>query len=120
MDALPKILAVLQVHYFIPDSLEQSGFHVLKAFAQHAVDRKKKHVHILCYEYPTIKMKNELRNSGEDHVHFHDCFTDHRGWIESKCIIFTFNLNLTFPSHALHICDGALLGHPPGMEMSHC
>ncbi|XP_021926908.1 elongator complex protein 5 isoform X2 [Zootermopsis nevadensis] len=29
-------------------------------------------------------MKNGLKNSGEDHVHFHDCFTDHRGWIESQ------------------------------------
>jgi hypothetical protein len=31
-----------------------------------------------------IKMKTGLRNSSEDHVHFHDCFTDHRGWIGSK------------------------------------
>lgn len=67
----------------IQDSLEQSGLHLLRAFAQHAVDRKENHVHILCYEHPVIKMKTGLRNSGEDHVHFHDCFTDHRGWIDS-------------------------------------
>ncbi|PNF33968.1 hypothetical protein B7P43_G04669 [Cryptotermes secundus] len=66
----------------IQDSLEQSGLHLLRAFAQHAVDRKESHVHILCYEHPTIKMKTGLRNSSEDHVHFHDCFTDHRGWID--------------------------------------
>lgn len=68
----------------ITDSLEQSGLHLLRAFAQYAVDRKESHVHILCYEHPTIKMKTGLRNSSEDHVHFHDCFTDHRGWIDSK------------------------------------
>ncbi|XP_021926911.1 elongator complex protein 5 isoform X3 [Zootermopsis nevadensis] len=70
----------------IQDSLEQSGFPLLKAFVQHAVDRKENHVHIICYEHPTGKMKNGLKNSGEDHVHFHDCFTDHRGWIERLAV----------------------------------
>lgn len=83
---------ILQLLYFITDSLEQSGFQLLKAFAQHAVDRKENHVHILCYEHPTGKMKNGLKNGGEDHVHFHDCFTDHRGWIESKYMIFLMQL----------------------------
>jgi hypothetical protein len=69
---------------FITDSLEQSGLHLLRAFAQHALDRRENQVHILCYEHPIMKMKTGLRNSGEDHVHFHDCFTDHRGWLISK------------------------------------
>ncbi|GFG33551.1 hypothetical protein Cfor_03451 [Coptotermes formosanus] len=63
-------------------SLEQSGLHLLKAFAQHAVDRSENHIHFLCYEHSTRKMKSGLRNISEDYVHFHDCFTDHRGWIE--------------------------------------
>jgi len=68
----------------IQDSLKQSGLHLLKAFAQHAVDSRENHVHILCYEHSTRKMKSGLRNICEDYVHFHDCFTDHRGWIESR------------------------------------
>ena len=70
--------------YSLVDSLEQSGYNLLKAFIQNAVNNKENQIHIFCYENSVTRLKNGLKNYIEDHVHFHDCFTDHRGWIQSK------------------------------------
>ncbi|XP_069703076.1 elongator complex protein 5 isoform X2 [Periplaneta americana] len=66
----------------IQDSRQQNGIRLLKAFVQHRIDTNKKHVHIMCYEHPPAKLKNVLKNSNADHVHFHDCFSDPREWFK--------------------------------------
>jgi hypothetical protein len=83
LDTVKRLRVNLHWSSFVTDSLQQSGLQLLKAFTQHAIDRRENHVHIFCYEHSTIKMKSGLRNISEDCVHFHDCFTDHRGWIKS-------------------------------------
>lgn len=66
----------------IKDSLQQSGHDLLKAFIQNAIYNKENQIHIFCYENSIARLKNGVKNCNEDNVHFHDCFTDHRGWLQ--------------------------------------
>ncbi|KAJ9594888.1 hypothetical protein L9F63_013813 [Diploptera punctata] len=68
----------------IKDSLEQTGHDLLKAFICNAVNKKENQIHMFCYENSVKKWKSNLKNYNTDNVHLHDCFTDHRGWLQSE------------------------------------
>ncbi|XP_060887473.1 elongator complex protein 5 [Labrus mixtus] len=65
----------------IQDSIRCSGRHLLKSFINAALNREEA-VHVLGFEVDEEELKDGLKGSAIDRVHFHNAYTDPLGWTD--------------------------------------
>ncbi|KAM8897278.1 elongator complex protein 5 [Spinachia spinachia] len=63
----------------IRDSASYSGRHLLKSFINGALNREEA-VHVLGFEVSEEELKDELKGSPVQRLHFHDAYSDPLGW----------------------------------------
>ncbi|XP_047460528.1 elongator complex protein 5 [Mugil cephalus] len=63
----------------IQDSCSYSGRHLLKSFINAALNRGEV-VHVLGFEVSEEELKDGLKTSATERLHFHDAYTDPLGW----------------------------------------
>ncbi|XP_026152197.1 elongator complex protein 5 isoform X2 [Mastacembelus armatus] len=80
---LPELLQGSDAGGFliIQDSAGCSGRHLLKSFINAALNREEA-VHVLGFEISEEELKEELKGSLTQRLHFHDAFTDPLGWTD--------------------------------------
>ncbi|XP_068444103.1 elongator complex protein 5 [Clinocottus analis] len=65
----------------IQDSASYSGRHLLKSFINAALNREEA-VHVLGFEVSEEELKDGLKGSPVQRLHFHDAYTDPLGWTD--------------------------------------
>ncbi|KAF1380605.1 hypothetical protein PFLUV_G00165620 [Perca fluviatilis] len=80
---LPELLQGIDAGGFliIQDSASYSGRHLLKSFINSALDREEA-VHVLGFEVSEEELKDGLKGSPIQRLHFHNAYTDPLGWTD--------------------------------------
>jgi len=65
----------------IQDSINYSGRHLLRSFISAALNREEA-VHVLGFEVSEEELKDGLKGSATQRLHFHDAYTDPLGWTD--------------------------------------
>lgn len=80
---LPELLQGTDAGGFliIQDSISYSGRHLLKSFINAALNREET-VHVLGFEVSEEELKDGLKGSPIQRLHFHNAYTDPLGWID--------------------------------------
>uniref|UniRef100_A0A8C9XJ09 Elongator complex protein 5 n=1 Tax=Sander lucioperca TaxID=283035 RepID=A0A8C9XJ09_SANLU len=80
---LPELLQGTDAGGFliIQDSASYSGRHLLKSFINSALDREEA-VHVLGFEVSEEELKDGLKGSPIQRLHFHNAYTDPLGWTD--------------------------------------
>eukprot|EP00064_Thunnus_orientalis_P006112 superscaffoldBa00000622_g6127 len=65
----------------IQDSINYSGRHLLRSFISAALNREEA-VHVLGFEVSEEELKDGLKGSAIQRLHFHDAYTDPLGWTD--------------------------------------
>ncbi|XP_034757072.1 elongator complex protein 5 [Etheostoma cragini] len=80
---LPELLQGIDAGGFliIQDSASYSGRHLLKSFINSALDREEA-VHVLGFEVSEEELKDGLKGSPIQRLHFHNAYSDPLGWTD--------------------------------------
>lgn len=80
---LPELLQGTDAGGFliIQDSINYSGRHLLRSFINAALNREET-VHVLGFEVSEEELKDGLKGSAIQRLHFHDAYTDPLGWTD--------------------------------------
>ncbi|XP_032367279.1 elongator complex protein 5 [Etheostoma spectabile] len=80
---LPELLQGIDAGGFliIQDSTSYSGRHLLKSFINSALDREEA-VHVLGFEVSEEELKDGLKGSPIQRLHFHNAYSDPLGWTD--------------------------------------
>ncbi|XP_023256389.1 elongator complex protein 5 [Seriola lalandi dorsalis] len=90
---LPELLLGTDAGGFliIRDSASYSGRHLLKSFINAALNREE-YVHVLGFEGSEEELRDGLKGSPTQRLHFHNAFTDPLGWTDHPAFtVYQFN-----------------------------